>query len=163
MDGDRKYKQNGYMDSNRENRGEHREFHANDRPKAKLPLDVTGPRLPRLVESVAAARCWNCAVILPAAMDLKNAAGECPKCHVPLHCCKMCKHFDSSTRFQCRKPITERIARKDEANSCTLFSPKVTIARDSASAPVAPPPAAVIPAPRNAQAARAAFDMLFKK
>jgi hypothetical protein len=54
---------------------------------------------------------------------------------------------------------------KDQANDCTLFKPRVTVARDSAAAP----PAASGqqgnggPAPRNADDARAAFDSLFKK
>ncbi len=49
-----------------------------------------------------------------------------------LHCCKQCAHFEPSTRFQCLKPIPARIAVKDQANECELFSPRVTVARDAA-------------------------------
>ncbi|MBV9500161.1 MAG: hypothetical protein JO138_12380 [Acidobacteriaceae bacterium] len=74
-------------------------------------------------------------------------------------------NFDSSTRFQCLKPIPARIAVKDQANTCELFSPRVTVARDVLpSATVAKPGEdGVLPAPRNANDARAAFDSLFKK
>jgi hypothetical protein len=58
-----------------------------------------------------------------------------------------------------------RIAVKDKANECTLFTPRVTVAREgTANGPVAPPPAADNgPAPRNPEDARNAFDRLFKK
>jgi hypothetical protein len=170
MDGDRKYNQRGYQESSRDN---HREFSGSndtrrdERPKPqgpRPPLDVTGPRLPRLVQAVAAARCFNCSTQLAAGADFP---ATCPKCHAALHCCKQCAYFEPSTRFQCLKPIPVRIPAKDQANECPLFKPRVTVARDSA----APPPAVSNgaasngngAAPRNADDARAAFDSLFKK
>jgi hypothetical protein len=165
MDSDRKYRQNGYMDSGRESKP-----YREDRPKPqgpRPPIDVTGPRLPRLVQHVAASRCFNCATALAADVDF---SGVCPKCGAELHCCKQCNYFDPSTRFQCAKPIPARIAVKDKANDCALFKPRVTVARDgvatngyapaangSASSSSAPP------APKNADDARSAFDKLFKK
>src|SRR5271170_3871515 len=128
MDDDRKYRQRGYQDSN----GDSRE-RLPDRPRPsgpRPPLDVTGPRLPRLLQSVVAARCFNCSTALSPDADWK---GKCPKCSAALHCCKQCAHFEPSTRFQCLKPIPVRIAIKDQANECALFSPRVTVARDSAS------------------------------
>ncbi len=159
MDGDRKYRQNGYQDSDRG------DSYRSDRPRpsgAKPPLDFTGPKLPRLVQTVAAARCFNCAVALAADTDF---TGKCPKCGAALHCCKQCVNFDSSTRFQCLKPIPARIAMKDQANTCELFSSRVTVARDSAPGGVVSqsPGNGVVAAPRNATDARAAFDSLFKK
>lgn len=65
------------------------------------------------------------------------------------------------------KPIPVRIPIKDKANECSLFTPRVTVARDgtaAAASPVAAPPVNVGPAaPRNADDARNAFDKLFKK
>ncbi len=127
------------------------------RPGPRPPIDITGPRLPRLVETVVASRCFNCATTLPTGTDFK---GHCPKCSAALHCCKQCVHFDSSTRFQCRQPIPVRIAAKDQANQCELFEPRVTVARDATS-PLSPNAAST--APRNPNDARAAFDNLFKK
>jgi len=136
-----------------------------DRPKPqgpRPPIDVTGPRLPRLVQHVAASRCYNCSTALPEGTDFN---GTCPKCNVALHCCKQCSHFEPSTRFQCLKPIPVRIPVKDGANECSLFTPRVTVAREGtsngssaqSSGPAGPP------APRNPEDARSAFDKLFKK
>ena len=106
MDSDRKYKQRGYMDTDRDANGLARE----DRPRVptgpKPPIDITGPRLPRLVQAVTASRCFNCSTTLPVDIDWK---GNCPKCNTALHCCKQCSHFEPSTRFQCVKPIPVRI------------------------------------------------------
>lgn len=159
MEDDRKYRQRGYMDvdGDRTRGGPERERPRQQGPRQ--PIDVTGPRLPRLVQTVTAARCWNCATPLAPGTDFKAA---CPKCASPLHCCKMCAHFEPSTRFQCRKPIPARIAGKDLANECELFSPRVTVARDVLPANYAP--AAYVDAtPRKPSDARAAFDNLFKK
>ncbi|MBZ5591544.1 MAG: hypothetical protein LAP39_04870 [Acidobacteriia bacterium] len=60
------------------------------------------------------------------------------------------------------KPIPVRIPVKDQANQCTLFSPRVTVARDSS--PSAPAPSPVNnEAPRSPNDARSAFNALFKK
>jgi hypothetical protein len=157
MDGDRKYRQRGYMENGRPLGGDPRD----DRPRhpgPKPPIEITGPRLPRLVQSVAASRCYNCATPLSAGTDFK---GRCPKCNAELHCCKQCGHFEPSTRFQCLKPIPVRIAIKDQPNECELFSPRVTVARDSA--PPAPAPTIAPADIRRPNDARAAFDNLFKK
>jgi hypothetical protein len=160
MEGDRKYRQHGYNESERAS-GPRQE----DRPRPqgpRPPIDVTGPRLPRLVQAVAASRCYNCSVTLPADTDFR---GNCPKCNAALHCCKQCAFFEPSTRFQCTKPIAVRISPKDQANECALFKPRVTVARD---APVASTGGtsglpANVQEPKSADDARAAFDSLFKK
>ncbi|HUI77674.1 MAG TPA: hypothetical protein VLY24_07145 [Bryobacteraceae bacterium] len=161
MDSDRKYRQQGYMDSDRDAKG-----YREDRPKPqgpKPPIDITGPRLPRLVQHVAASRCFNCATALPPGTEF---SGTCPKCNAELHCCKQCSHFEPSTRFQCLKPIPVRIALKDKANECALFNPRVTVAREGTAnnGPAVTPPANPgPPTPRNPEDARNAFDKLFKK
>src|ERR1700687_4309310 len=150
MDSDRKYRQHGYMDSERDSKNfrEDRSKPQGPRP----PLDVTGPRLPRLVQHVAASRCYNCATTLPPETDL---TGNCPKCNAELHCCKQCAHFEPSTRFQCLKPIPVRIPVKDQANECELFKPRVTVARDAAPATDRhASPTASAPSPRSASDAR---------
>jgi|SRR5947209_18194226 len=159
MDGDRKYRQRGYQDTDYPTNGNRTE---RSRPQGpKPPLDITGPKLPRLVQSVAAARCFNCSVTLAPDIDYR---GECPKCHAALHCCKQCVNFEPSTRFQCIKPVPVRIAAKDQANTCEMFIPRVTVARDGmGSAHSAPRNVDTTAAPRNASDARAAFDSLFKK
>jgi len=156
------------MDTDRDNKG----FRGDDRSKLqgpRPPLDVTGPRLPRLVQHVAASRCYNCSTALPEGTDF---TGACPKCNAALHCCKQCSHFEPSTRFQCLKPILVRIPSKDKSNDCTSFTPRVTVAREGTSSNSSGPqqsnqshplPQNGPPAPRNADDARSAFDRLFKK
>ena len=156
MDSDRKYRQRGYQDSDPKP-----DRNGNDRPRPsgpRPPLDITGPRLPRLVQAVTASRCYNCATAIPPGTDY---TGACPKCGAALHCCKQCGHFEPSTRFQCLKPIPERIPIKDKTNDCQLFEPRVTVARDAAPAP--PPVQNANNVVRNPNDARSAFDALFKK
>jgi hypothetical protein len=162
MDDDRKYKQRGYQEHGHDSGGRGREDRPRQSQGPRPPLDVTGPRLPRMVQSVTAVRCWNCATTLPAATV--EVSTTCPKCNSALHCCKQCAHFEPSTRFQCLKPIPERLAYKDQVNQCTLFSSRVTVARD-ANVPItngsaSSPPISV---PRSSADARLAFDNLFKK
>lgn len=162
MDSDRRYRQNGYQDSTSHNNGNSNGF----KPKPsgpRPPIDVTGPRLPRLVQTITASRCYNCSTTLPAGTDF---TGQCPKCNVLLHCCKQCTHFEPSTRFQCMKPVAVRVAVKDAINECSLFSPRVTVAREVTNSPNGSrQPVATVntPAPRNASDARDAFDRLFRK
>jgi len=113
---------------------------------------------------VTASRCFSCSTTLPSGTDF---TANCPKCGAELHCCKQCSHFEPSTRFQCLKPIPVRIPLKDKANDCSLFSPRVTVARD---APTGAPPqfrdrpsSSFQDAPRSSSDARDAFDRLFKK
>lgn len=165
MDSDRKYRQHGYNDSDPHSNGHGNGNGNGHRPKPsgpRPPIDITGPRLPRLVQSVAASRCFSCAATLPPGTDF---TGACPKCNAALHCCKQCVNFESSTRFQCLKPIPVRIAVKDQANECSLFSPRVTVARDVSAQHNGRPAISGVnaPAPRNAMDARDAFDRLFRK
>jgi len=116
-----------------------------------------------MVQSITAARCYNCSTTLSSEVDWR---ANCPKCGVALHCCKQCAHFEPSTRFQCLKPIPVRISPKDGANECELFKPRVTVARDAAhggSGNGNGQPAQQNPVPKNANDARAIFDSLFKK
>lgn len=160
MDGDRKYRQRGYQDSQSSQSGEKKPSQQfGEGPRAKIS---NGPRLPRLVQAVTASRCFNCATTLPPGTDF---AAQCPKCQADLHCCKQCAYFEPSTRFQCQKPITERIAVKDKRNECPLFSPRVTVARDAngSAMPAGTSAPQSAPAPTNPRDARLAFDQLFKK
>jgi len=58
------------------------------------------------------------------------------------------------------KPIPVRIALKDKANECTLFEPRVTVARDAS--PNSAHPQTNGSVPRSPSDARSAFDALFK-
>ena len=174
MDSDRKYRQNGYFDSNSSNNGSNGNRNNGDRSHGDRPrpsgprpsIDITGPHLPRLVQAVAASRCYSCSTTLMPGTEL---SGPCPKCGVQLHCCKQCSHFEPSTRFQCNKPVPVRVVVKDAANDCALFSARVTVAREVTSTQTAgggvrtPSAAGNTTPPTNASDARDAFESLFKK
>ena len=171
MDSDRKYRQHGYSDSStpRNGGGNNGNGSNGNRPKPSGPrpsIDITGPRLPRLVQAVTASRCYNCSQTL---MPGSPVSGPCPKCGTQLHCCKQCSHFEPSTRFQCMKPVPVRIPLKDQVNECTLFSPRVTVAREASNNQLPgggvrqPAPSVNSTPPRDASAARDAFESLFKK
>jgi hypothetical protein len=164
MEGERKYRQRGYQDTSREYSGNGpRRDGERPRPQGpRPPIDITGPRLPRMVQAVTASRCYNCSTMLSPEMDW---AANCPKCGVALHCCKQCAHFEPSTRFQCLKPVPARISPKDASNQCELFKPRVTVARDSApsNGNGNGMPASNVPQPKSPTDARAIFDSLFKK
>ena len=170
MDSDRKYRQHGYSDHLSLPGGSG----SGPTPKPSGPrpsIDITGPRLPRLVQAVTASRCYSCSTALPPGTDF---TGPCPKCAAQLHCCKQCVHFEPSTRFQCMKPVPLRIAIKDKQNDCTLFSPRVTVARDMVNPPQhgvgagngqqnRPAPNLNSQPPKSAADARDAFESLFRK
>lgn len=162
MDQDRKYRQNGYQDNDRE-RGDREDSGQKSRgPQGPRTVqDANGPRLPRLVQSVTASRCFSCSTVLP---PDTNFQANCPKCAAELHCCKQCSHFEPSTRFQCLKPIPARIPYKDKNNDCPLFTPRVTVMREGSPGLTAASLPSVAPANvRTPNDARAAFDGLFKK
>jgi hypothetical protein len=135
---DRKYKQRGYQDEEKE-----------QRPKTATPQksDVRSPKMPAFREVT---RCALCGTQINIEVGGIAVDAECPKCHSDLHTCKNCVSFDPGARFQCRKPITERIPKKDMRNECQLFEPRKTIERETTAAPA------------SSKDPRAAFDKLFK-
>jgi hypothetical protein len=136
---DRKYRQRGYQDTGKksETRGE-----------APRRTETFGPRALNMPGTRSVSRCSECGAVLPATEDF---SGACPKCGTALHSCKQCANFDPSARFECRQNISARIARKDAANTCEWFAPKVTVERETSSGGA------------RADDARRAFDNLFKK
>lgn len=135
---DRKYRQRGYQDTDREReRGDKKPVPRQER---------IGPRTPAMPGKRSVVRCAGCGAVLPAEIDLK---GKCPRCGFELHSCKQCVYFDPSARFECTQPITARIPRKDFKNDCSAYAPRMTVERETSS-----------PKPNDA---RSAFENLFKK
>ena len=136
---DRKYRQPGYQD-----RGEERRPSTQEKPR---PKDMTyGPRPIQMAATRTVSRCAQCGAVLP---PLGDTVGQCPKCGFELHSCKQCTHFDPASRFECRQPVPQRIARKDVRNDCQFFSVRVAVEKETGSA--------------RADDARRAFENLFKK
>jgi len=90
-------------------------------------------------------RCAQCGAVVSADVGLES---RCPRCGVDLRACSQCTSFDPGSRFECMQPIAARITPKNARNSCTFYSPRTTVERETT-------------APRTDNA-RKAFDDLFK-
>jgi hypothetical protein len=136
---DRKYRQRGYMSEDKE-----------PRPRAapQQKSDMRAPNIPALVEVT---RCSLCGMQVRVELGGIPLDSKCPKCQADLHVCKNCVSFDPGARFQCRKPVSVRIPKKDVRNECELFEPRKTLERQTTSAAV------------DGKDPRSAFDRLFKK
>lgn len=140
---DRKYRQRGYQDSDRD-RGERQ------RPQpAAPPSDRLRPDRPKGRGLGAPDRqVFRCAVCgaeqaVPQADD-----AACSECASDLHTCTHCRSFDSAARWQCRQDIPAPVTKKGQRNECPLFVPRVAV--EHGADRVEPGDA------------RAAFDALFK-
>jgi hypothetical protein len=141
---DRKYRQRGYMDSDREPQ---RSNPQSKPPKPKpQPHSHEGPRSPRMMAFGKALKCAACGAKAPPNINLDSS---CPNCRADLHTCRQCTYFDPGARFECSKSIAARIVNKQARNMCELFAARIVVERDTSSGP-----------PTDA---RQAFARLFKK
>src|SRR5262245_2925734 len=97
---DRKYRQRGYMEHDREPQ--------RSRPQSK-PRErqgSEGPRSPKMMAFGEAVKCASCGAKAPTNIGLDSS---CPNCRADLHTCRQCTYFDPSARFECSKSIPARI------------------------------------------------------
>ena len=151
----RKYRQRGYQNDYEHalrrdlERGESRD---RGDSRERGPRQGYGPREPRKVnmpgfrDVLKCARCGQ-GIAVPITFD-----STCPKCASALHSCAQCTWFDSGSRFECTQPVPARILPKDARNTCTYYSARVTVERETRSAAPA----------TSSGGARQAFDDLFK-
>ncbi|MGA1987123.1 MAG: hypothetical protein ABSG72_12720 [Candidatus Sulfotelmatobacter sp.] len=145
-----KYRQHGYQDRDREEsrKGSGEKFGEKSGAAPPKRDNTFGPRPVNLPGTRAVSRCTQCGTVLQGGAG----DGQCPKCGFELHSCKQCTYFDPGSRFECMQPVKERIAKKDERNSCELYEIRVTREKETST-----------PASLRPSSARAAFDNLFKK
>jgi len=135
---DQKYRQRGYQD---DGRGEQK---GKSKPSPSGPREERiGPRTPNMPGFHEVVRCARCGNVLNPSGDAR-----CKRCGADLHSCAQCASFDAAARFECTQAIPTRISPKDTHNECGLFTPRVTVERETGST-----------APTDA---RKAFDDLFK-
>ncbi|MGE3275981.1 MAG: hypothetical protein AB7O67_12765 [Vicinamibacterales bacterium] len=155
---DRKYRQRGYQDDDRD-RAPRREAPAGRRPEREpgapagaRRISSEGARNPQMPGYRRVARCARCGTFVDA--DILSRS-TCSKCGQDLRSCVQCVNFDPSRRFECAEPISARVSPKDAANDCPVFAPRTSWEREasSASGPSASPAAP--------SGARKAFDDLF--
>lgn len=143
--GDRKYRQRGYMDDERDRAPKPSEWPRGEtgpRPRGERP---EGPRTYNMPGFRDIVRCSRCAGEVTGAVLLESCCG---KCGADLHTCAQCASFSPGSRFECMLPVPARVAPKDVRNTCALFAARTTVERETGST-----------APRSA---RSAFDDLFK-
>lgn len=146
---DRKYRQRGYMDSYREEKGEkEKKGEKPKKPGGARWQQQDAPRAPQMPGRRTVSRCAQCGTVLQTLLEeLEN----CPKCGAEIHSCKQCAHFDPASRFECTQPIKKRIAKKDARNDCQYFELRTSSEREASSSGSRP------------EDARRAFENLFKK
>jgi len=155
---DRKYRQRGYQDSGRPRGpapsapkvpakppGDGRIETRADKAERKA-LEGRAPNVPGFHEVMRCARCGHVFT------DAITAESRCTRCGADLHTCAQCESFDAGQRFECAQAIAVRITPKDVRNTCQLFSPRVTVERETRSQAQ----------PEAPSHARKAFDDLFK-
>lgn len=142
---DRKYRQRGYQDDDRDRTPAHK-------PEEKPPQGprergdrAEGPRTPNLMAAHEVVKCNQCGTRVASAITFETT---CARCNTGLHSCAQCTSFDPGSRFECMQAIPARVMPKNARNTCTLFTPRTTIERQTGST-----------APNSA---RRAFDDLFK-
>jgi hypothetical protein len=147
----RKYRQQGYQDSDRDK--ERRRDKAPPRQSNLTKEERIQRRSLRHAidrDANAVVRCHNCGRNAQDFGTITPTTG-CPHCNAPLHCCRTCENFDSGARWQCRAEITAAVSDKIKANDCSEYRPRlvldVTGRRSNAS---------------KAGDARSQFDSLFK-
>lgn len=145
---ERKYRQSGYQDNDRSKR-------TGGSPLPRKPIEpydpriARDPRVPNMPGFREVVRCQRCGALGSVAI---GPTSDCSACHAPLHTCAQCESFDPGAVFECRQTIPSRISPKDGRNSCTLFSARIQVERETGSTP----------APSGHSGARKAFDDLFK-
>ena len=142
---DRKYRQRGYRDEPAPSRSEHKPAEKKEyAPRGQPPTTPKTFNMPGFREVV---RCRGCGAELTVATAW-SAEGRCGRCGADLHTCAQCVNFDTGSPLECQQPIPVRVSPKDHRNTCTVFEPRITVERETKSAPPA--------------SARKAFDDLFK-
>jgi len=144
---DRKYRQRGYQDDDRDRQ---------PRPAAPRPapepgapagarrISQDGPRNINMPGFREVVRCTQCGNPLTGEVSLET---RCPRCGTDLHACAQCASFDPGSALECMQTIPARVSPKNTRNTCALFAPRTTVERETTTPKV--------------DGARKAFDDLF--
>jgi hypothetical protein len=145
---DRKYRQRGYHDDERERPSTQKPSRPAPEPGAPAGARRISGDAPKTINMPGyreVVRCSQCGNVGTADIGLE---ARCPRCGTDLHACAQCASFDPGSRFECMETIPARISPKNARNTCELFSPRTTVERETTT-------------PRTDDA-RKAFDDLFK-
>ncbi|MEZ5289000.1 MAG: hypothetical protein R2712_30205 [Vicinamibacterales bacterium] len=163
---DRKYRQHGYQDDDRDRRPSREGGNGGDRRPEREPgapagtrrMSSEGAKNPRMMGYRSVAKCARCGA--PVDGEILSLS-KCEKCGQALHACIQCVNFDPSARFECSERVPARISPKDAANECASFTPRASWERATSSTP-APAASTSSGAPESVSDAKKAFEDLFK-
>src|SRR4051794_41069370 len=103
---ERKYRQRGYQDHDHEREQQRSK---QQQQQQSPPREREGPRSPKMMAFAQKVKCAACSAVVQTHIARESC---CPKCNADLHTCRQCTYFDPGSRFECRKPLTARIASK---------------------------------------------------
>jgi hypothetical protein len=75
--------------------------------------------------------CWNCGRATGIEGKVTRS-DSCPHCLADLRCCRGCRHFDPTRRFQCREPIESFVSNKEKNNFCGFFQMRDVVKKPGA-------------------------------
>lgn len=64
--------------------------------------------------------CWNCGKPTGITGGVTRS-DACPECLADLRCCRGCRHFDPTRRFQCRENVDHNFVNKEKNNFCDFY------------------------------------------
>ncbi len=159
MSDERKYRQRGYQDDERDRRPSGQRPEGSGKPEREpgapagaRRISSEGARNPRMMSSRQVARCARCGTIVDPQVMSRS---KCPKCAVDLRSCIQCVNFDPGASLECAVKLTARVSPKDTANDCPHFSIRTTWERETTAAVNSNNP-------KEPSGAKKAFDDLFK-
>lgn len=147
---DRKYRQRGYQDDDRDRQPRARPARPAPEPGAPAGarrISQDGPKTINMPGYRQVVRCSQCGTVVAGEVSLES---QCSRCGVDLRSCAQCTSFDPGSRFECMEAVPARITPKNVRNNCTLYAARTTVERETT-------------APRTEvdRGAKKAFDDLF--
>jgi hypothetical protein len=146
---DRKYRQRGYQDTDRDRTPkpapEGKPPREPGAPAGARRLSQDGPKNVNVPGFRQVVRCFQCGTVLSADVDYET---QCLRCGSDLRSCAQCTSFDPGSVFECMQPIPTRVSPKNTRNKCALYAARTTVERETTT-------------PKT-DSARKAFDDLFK-
>jgi hypothetical protein len=144
---DRKYRQRGYQDDDRDRQPKQPARPAPEpgAPAGARRISQDGPRNINMPGYREVVRCSQCGTVVTAEIALD---ARCLRCGTDLHSCSQCTSFDPGSRFECMETkLTARISPKNARNTCSFYAVRTTVERETTTPKV--------------DSARKAFDDLF--
>ncbi len=67
--------------------------------------------------------CWQCGHDLSDVPRPISRHATCAACFNELHCCRLCRHYDSDNTTRCHEERADPPLQKENANFCDFFAP----------------------------------------